>query len=161
LESGGYKYDFQEVGLISLIKKVVNKISVIADDYNISISFNPSNEITAIVDRGKITAVTTILIENAVKYNNKGGSVDISLKENGSFAEITISDTGIGIEKEEIEKIFTKFYRTERGVQSVPNGSGLGLYIVKKIIERHGGKIWVDSIPKRGSNFHFTLPLSK
>jgi len=161
LESGGYKYDFQEVGLISLIKKVVNKISVIADDYNISISFNPSNEITAIVDRGKITAVTTILIENAVKYNNKGGSVDISLKENGSFAEITISDTGIGIEKEEIEKIFTKFYRTERGVQSVPNGSGLGLYIVKKIIERHGGKIWVDSIPKRGSNFHFTLPLVK
>jgi two-component system sensor histidine kinase ResE len=159
LESGGYKYDFQEINLVSLIKKVINEISVIADDYNISISFNSPDEIIATVDQGKITAVTTILIENAVKYNNKGGSVNISLKENGSFAEITISDTGIGIEKEEIEKIFTKFYRTERGIQSVPNGSGLGLYIVKKIIERHGGKIWVDSIPKRGSNFHFTIPL--
>ncbi|KXB08630.1 hypothetical protein AKJ56_00785 [candidate division MSBL1 archaeon SCGC-AAA382N08] len=160
LEEGRYVYDFQKVNLTNLINQVAEKARGIAENYNISLSLSVPDNIQVTADSQKITAVFSTIIDNAIKYNNEGGLVEISVTLQENFAEITVSDTGIGIEEEELDKIFNKFYRTERGAEIIPNASGLGLYIARKIIERHRGKIWVESTPERGSAFHFTLPLN-
>lgn len=108
-------------------------------------------------DREGLTEAFTNIVENAIKYNKPGGSVDINIGENIDNAIITIIDTGIGIPSEDIPRIFDRFYRVDasRG-QTV--GSGLGLSIVKAIIEAHNGKIDVDSAVGRGSTFRVYLP---
>ncbi len=160
-EGNKYEYNFENIDIIKIIKKAKEEAEIIAKEYNIKISLETPESLYVKADKNKIANVISTLIDNAIKYNNEGGYINITIEKSGNFAEITISDTGIGIKRENLEKIFKRFYRTERGKKQVPNGSGFGLYITKKIINKHGGEIWVDSILKRGSNFHFTLPLNK
>ena len=75
------------------------------------------------------------------------------------YLQISVKDTGIGVPPEVTKKIFTKFFRADNAMKIAPNGSGLGLYIVKNIIKRHGGEIWVESELNRGSTFYFIIPL--
>ncbi|MEK7087029.1 MAG: ATP-binding protein, partial [Patescibacteria group bacterium] len=113
------------------------------------------------IDPQRLGMALANLIENAIKYNVKNGEVTVSVEElkDRPFLKINVSDTGVGVPKEEINKLFTKFYRGENITQVEPNGSGLGLFIAKNIIQNHGGEIGVQSVPGRGSTFYFTLPL--
>ena len=102
------------------------------------------------------------LIDNGVKYNIKNGEISIGIgsASNPDFVRVDIRDTGVGISQEDITKMFQKFYRGSNATQTEVNGSGLGLYITKNIVERHGGKIDVESQLGRGAAFSFTLPLN-
>jgi signal transduction histidine kinase len=104
--------------------------------------------------------VVTNLVNNAVKYSPDGGTVTLSTRSDGGFALVSVTDTGLGIPADEIEHVFERFRRVRSGAaQSIP-GTGLGLTIVKQIVEMHGGKIWVESAVGHGSAFHFTIPLA-
>jgi signal transduction histidine kinase len=111
-------------------------------------------------DRDRLVQVVTNLVNNAVKYSPDGGTVTLSTRSDGGFALISVTDTGLGIPADEIEHVFERFRRVRSGAaQSIP-GTGLGLTIVKQIVEMHGGKIWVESAVGHGSAFHFTVPLT-
>ena len=110
-------------------------------------------------DRDRLVQVVSNLVNNAVKYSPDGGTVTLSSRAEGGFALVSVTDTGVGIPPDEIGHVFERFRRVRSGAaQSIP-GTGLGLTIVKQIVEMHGGKIWVESAVGHGSAFHFTLPL--
>ena len=132
-----------------------------AKAYNVSVFFEkPDQPIIVTFDEQKLGIAISNLIDNALKYNVPKGSVTVNLRLvlNQPYAEVSIKDTGVGIPPEDIKKLFTKFFRAENVMQFETEGSGLGLFVVKNIIERHGGKIWVESELNRGTTFHFTLP---
>ena len=111
-------------------------------------------------DRDRLIQVVSNLVNNAVKYSPDGGIVTLSSRSEGDFALVSVTDTGVGIPPDEIGHVFERFRRVRSGAaQSIP-GTGLGLTIVKQIVEMHGGKIWVESAVGHGSAFHFTLPLA-
>jgi PAS domain S-box-containing protein len=111
-------------------------------------------------DRDRLIQVVSNLVNNAVKYSPEGGTVTLTSRVEGKYALVSITDTGIGIPADEISHVFERFRRVRSGAaQSIP-GTGLGLTIVKQIVEMHGGKIWVESAVGHGSSFHFTIPLA-
>ncbi|HEV2141125.1 MAG TPA: ATP-binding protein [Candidatus Dormibacteraeota bacterium] len=111
-------------------------------------------------DRDRLIQVVSNLVNNAVKYSPEGGTVTLTSRVEGRYALVSVTDTGIGIPAEEIGHVFERFRRVRSGAaQSIP-GTGLGLTIVKQIVEMHGGKIWVESAVGHGSSFHFTIPLA-
>jgi PAS domain S-box-containing protein len=111
-------------------------------------------------DRDRLIQVVSNLVNNAIKYSPDGGMVTLSTRAEGGYALISVTDTGLGIPPDEIGHVFERFRRVRSGAaQSIP-GTGLGLTIVKQIVEMHGGKIWVESAVGHGSAFHFTVPLA-
>ena len=111
-------------------------------------------------DRDRLIQVVSNLVNNAVKYSPEGGTVTISSRSEGGYALITVADTGLGIPPDEIAHVFERFRRVRSGAAQSIAGTGLGLTIVKQIVEMHGGKIWVESAVGHGSAFHFTIPLA-
>ncbi len=110
-------------------------------------------------DRDRLIQVVSNLVSNAIKYSPDGGTVTLSSRSEGGYALVSVTDTGLGIPPDEIGHVFERFRRVRSGAaQSIP-GTGLGLTIVKQIVEMHGGKIWVESAVGHGSAFHFTVPL--
>ncbi len=110
-------------------------------------------------DRDRLIQVVSNLVSNAIKYSPDGGMVTLSTRADGGYALVSVADTGLGIPPDEIGHVFERFRRVRSGAaQSIP-GTGLGLTIVKQIVEMHGGKIWVESAVGHGSAFHFTVPL--
>ncbi|MBN1251153.1 MAG: ATP-binding protein [Bacteroidales bacterium] len=112
-------------------------------------------------DRNMIITVLRNLIQNAIKYSNQNGRIDIQLNENQDYLEIGISDTGIGISEDIKNKLFS--IDNKKIVRGTANeeGSGLGLVLCKEFIEKHGGKIWVESELGKGSSFKFNIPKMK
>jgi len=101
--------------------------------------------------------VTNILF-NAVKYTPKGGAVSLEAREKGSFIEISVADTGIGVPEADMARIFEEFYRAENARAAERDGTGLGLAFAKQVVEKHGGRIWAQNNPGGGTTFVFTLP---
>jgi len=125
------------------------------DKKHIDIAFEHPNALPIInADTIMINRVITNLLDNALKYTNSGGTVTVNLSDRQEDILVQITDSGIGIAQEHLPYIFDTFYR----VNADSGGSGLGLSIVKKIVEAHGGNIWVESEPGKGSTFSFTLP---
>jgi len=121
---------------------------------------SPSTPLYVHADRHRMEQVLNNLITNAIKYSPAADKIDIELTQSGNEIMVTVRDYGIGIPKELEEKIFLRFFRAE-GLDSHMSGLGLGLYITKEIIDRHNGKIWVNSEPGEGATFQFSLPLNK
>ncbi len=111
-------------------------------------------------DRDRLVQVVSNLVNNAVKYSPEGGTVTLTSRSEGGYALITVADTGLGIPPDEIPHVFERFRRVRSGAAQSIAGTGLGLTIVKQIVEMHGGKIWVESAVGHGSAFHFTVPLA-
>jgi two-component system sensor histidine kinase VicK len=105
-------------------------------------------------DADKISRVLRDLLDNAIKYTGEGGTIAAKLADRGNEILVSFVDTGIGIPQDQIRYIFDAFYRVSRDSK----GSGLGLAIAKTIIEGHGGRIWAENAPAKGSVFSFTLP---
>jgi PAS domain S-box-containing protein len=110
-------------------------------------------------DREKLTQVLANLLDNAVKYSPEGGTITLSARQRADAAEIVVADEGIGIPRSDQQRIFTKFFRTDRGVTGSA-GTGLGLFLVRGLVAAMGGRIWVESEEGRGSRFTFDLPLA-
>lgn len=109
-------------------------------------------------DSDKLTQVFSRLVDNAVKYTKEGGEINVEFEQVNHDVVVRIADTGIGIPKKEQETIFSKFFRASNAAVMYPNASGLGLFISKKIIEAHGGKIWFESKEGKGTTFYISLP---
>jgi signal transduction histidine kinase len=101
--------------------------------------------------------ITNILL-NAVKYTPAGGRVEIEAKQDGTFIQVRITDTGIGVPPADLTRIFEEFYRADNARATERDGTGLGLAFAKQVVERHGGRIWAENNPTGGSTFTFTLP---
>ncbi len=114
---------------------------------------------TVTADRYRTYQVMTNLVTNAIKYSPAGGDIIISVKKEKNYALVSVQDFGIGIEKDQQDKIFDRLYQVE-GKSSTYPGLGLGLYISKQIVKRNKGKMWVESETGKGSTFYFTLPLA-
>ncbi len=157
-----------ENGEITLSKKVSNINAIIESVVKkakyktkiVKVNFKPEEEINAVIDADEIKKVLINILNNAVKYSNDGGVIDIRAFKDEKYAMITVKDYGIGIPKEEQVKIFDKFYRMDKSLTRKEGGIGFGLYISKIIIEKHGGNIWVDSEPNKGATFSIKLPLN-
>lgn len=111
-----------------------------------------------LVDRDRIKRAISNLVENAVKFNREEGKITVKVDYKGKHVNVSVMDTGIGIPESELDRVFDKFYRIERGTSRKYPGTGLGLAMIKNIIETHGGKIWVKSTLGEGTEFMFTLP---
>jgi PAS domain S-box-containing protein len=163
IEEGRFGYKFVPTSIENLITETLIKYEPIAQSKNVKLIFyrakEPLPSLTADPDRLKI--VLEVLIDNAIKYNVKNGEVRIKINPliDRPFLEIKVEDTGIGIPEAELSRLFTKFYRSSRSLKEQTTGLGLGLYLAKNIIKRHGGDLWAESVEDRGSVFHFTLPL--
>ena len=126
---------------------------------NISTEIDPQREVKG--DRERLHQLFVILLDNAVKYTPAKGQIAVTSYSYKGSAHVSIQDTGIGISKEDIPFIFERFYRGDKVRSRDDGGSGLGLAIAKWIIEKHGGKIRVDSVKGKGTQFHLQLPLEK
>ncbi len=111
-------------------------------------------------DRDRTEEILFNLIDNAIKYSPEGAAIRLEAESDGEFVIVSVSDRGIGIPAEEIERIFTKFHRVERGDTMENYGHGLGLYICRRLVEAQGGRIWVESMLGEGSTFRVSLPLA-
>ena len=162
IEEGNFGYQFQEQNLITFIENVLTQAKPTADHYQIKLYFEkPAEpEIKAMIDPQKLGMALTNLLDNALKYNIKNGQVTVNIKRlsDRPYLVISVSDTGIGMSEQSLQKLFSKFFRSENAVKAEVEGTGLGLYIAKNIIRRHGGDIGAQSTLNRGSVFTFTLP---
>jgi len=158
IESGEMKLSLRYVDLNEVIAEVTSTLIGLAESTNITLSISSnSTQLRALVDKERFSQVLTNLIENAIKYNNSNGTVTISaFPENGS-AIVTITDNGIGITEEHIDRIFERFYRVDKDRSRSVGGSGLGLAIVKHIIEAHKATIHVTSKLGEGTSFKISL----
>ena len=142
----------EKVNLRDLLINILYNYEAEALEKNIKIDTSLEN-IYANIDRGKFSQVIVNLLTNAIKYNKKNGEIFISLKEEGNIVLISIKDTGIGIEKEDIKYIFDRFYREDKSRNKDTGGMGIGLTISKALIEAHGGTIDVYSVKGEGTEF--------
>ena len=159
MESGRMAMRTSDVDINDVLAEAVSRAVPSAASVEFKSDFDPRLPIVA-GDRDRLIQVVSNLVNNAVKYSPEGGMVTMSSRVDGRYALVSVTDTGIGIPAEEIGHVFERFRRVRSGAaQSIP-GTGLGLTIVKQIVEMHGGKIWVESAVGHGSSFHFTIPLA-
>lgn len=162
LEEGRLDFNFVKIDLNKLAKKATDNLIIQAKNKKLYLKFTPNKKanILAFADEEKLTEAIMNLIDNAIKYTRRGG-ISVEVKKIGQVARIYIRDTGIGLEKAEIASLFQKFVRSGRGNKLSTVGTGLGLYVVKKMVLAHKGKIWAESEGEnRGSAFVIELPLN-
>jgi len=159
IESGEFKLKKEKIDIHQLIDHVINTIGIHVEvkDGRIIKDYNATKTVI-FADRMHFTSVVSNLIDNANKYSPRKPEIVISTKNIDEGITLTIQDNGIGISKENQKKIFDKLYRVPTGNIHNVKGFGLGLSYVKAIIERHGGKVTVESEVKKGSKFIVSLP---
>lgn len=159
-EAGQLKLHRTSHDLAELINTELSGISSRAQEKGISISTEvPANLPLVLIDPDRIRQVLHNLIGNALRYTPPDGTIKISAQPGPSeWITVSVADTGTGIHPEDLPHIFNHFYKADRSRHRSGGGSGLGLAIVKQLVEAHGGKVWVESQPDKGSTFHFTLP---
>jgi two-component system phosphate regulon sensor histidine kinase PhoR len=150
--------DSSRVALSTLLNDVVNRFQKQAENEGIGLHLDAPAALYVKGSRDQIEQVIINLIDNAIKYTQKGGNVTVTAKRHGQVAAIYVADTGIGIMNQDLPRIFERFYRVDKARSRESGGTGLGLSIVKHIVESHGGNVTVESEFNRGSTFTFTLP---
>ena len=160
IESKEFRLKLENIPIFDLIHDVSDFVKEAAERKKISISqaeIPPSLVIEA--DRNDLEQVFINLLDNAIKYTPEGGRVIVAATEKDQREiEFSIKDNCIGIPKEDLSRIFERFYRVDKGRSKELGGTGLGLSIVKHLVQAHGGKVWVESQPGKGSAFFFTVP---
>jgi signal transduction histidine kinase len=159
IEAGEALLKKTPANITTLANNVVSALKAKADVKRIKIKFLAEKNLPAInIDPDKIIQVFTNLIDNAIKFTPQKGRITIWIKDKKDRLECGVADTGPGIAKENMEKIFGRFQQFDRVAGSGAKGTGLGLAITKELVQMHNGKIWVKSALKKGSEFFFTLP---
>nr|WP_270584778.1 HAMP domain-containing sensor histidine kinase [Bacillus smithii] len=147
----------QSFRLDELIREIADTYSEIASYQQKEITINVESPILFTADKERIHQLLVILLDNAIKYTKEGGRISISCRQTSSSITLEVQDNGIGIAKEEIPKIFDRFYQSDKA-RTKSDGAGLGLSIAKWIIEKHNGKVKVDSQLGEGTRFEITFP---
>jgi signal transduction histidine kinase len=162
VEGGRFGYVFEKISVVPVIEKLLEEFKPVSDSHGVSLAFEHGDALFPVyADSERISLALFDLISNAIDYTPRGGTITVSVAPKGEELEISVADTGIGISEAEIPSLFTKFYRSDRARHMRPDGSGLGLFLVKNIIESHGSEIVVTSKEGSGSRFAFTLDSKK
>lgn len=162
IEEGRFDYRFEPKDIGEFLNGILAEVVPLARKAGVKIYFDrPKDPLPKpLIDSQKLSLAITNILENSIRYNSENGEVIVKIDKiaDRPFLEVSIKDTGIGISQDDLAKLFIKFFRTETAMKMETEGSGLGLYIAKNIIQAHGGQIWGESELGRGSVFHFTLP---
>ncbi len=153
IESGKKKRKLERIKLCELVQQCIDSFQPLSIQKDVDVYLNCSEKIGLEADRQELEIIMNNLISNAVKYNKQGGRVDINLRREEDRVIISVEDTGIGMEKEDTEKLFEDFMRIKSEQTKDISGSGLGLSIVKKLLDLYGATISVESEPGQGSSF--------
>jgi two-component system sensor histidine kinase VicK len=157
LESGKIYIDKQQFDLAELVKEVEEETIALVSSHHVV--FAPVNRTDIVGDRDKIGQVINNFISNAVKYSPGGSTIQVACVSVNNTALVSVKDEGFGIKPEDQQKLFDRYYRVEEHHTKTIAGFGIGLYLCAEIIQRHNGKIWVNSEVGGGSTFNFSLPL--
>ncbi|MBI3634069.1 MAG: HAMP domain-containing histidine kinase [Candidatus Yonathbacteria bacterium] len=160
IENGKFGYKFEKNDFMKIMKLIIENSQLASRERNIEVVMETHAELAPFFfDAEKLLIALQNLVDNAIKYTLPGGRVTITTEKQGDYLQVKIKDTGVGIPKEDIHKLFSKFFRAANVVHLQTDGSGLGLFIVKNIITRHGGQVWVDSEETKGTTFTVLIPL--
>jgi signal transduction histidine kinase len=161
LERGILQINSHAVDLAELTRSVAGEITPLMQEKGQTISVHIGDDLNPVwADSQMLRQVVLNLISNAMKYTPREGKIEIAVRRVGNGLRWEVTDTGIGIPKSDLGKLFEKFYRAGNAHAVETEGTGLGLYLVRLIVEQFGGKVWCTSEEGVGSTFAFTLPLS-
>ncbi len=157
IEGGRLQLNREAMNLSALAGETVNNLRVTSDLHTLTL--DPAPDVAVFADPSRIEQVLINLVSNAITYSPEGGEVAVRVAAEGENAVVSVRDSGIGIPPDALQQIFSRFYRAEEASVMRTGGMGLGLYICREIVERHGGTITAESVVGAGSTFTFTLPL--
>ncbi len=157
IESGKVSMELQRCSIAELLERAVREMKPMADAAGLSLS-NEGGDAVVVADPDRIVQTATNLLSNAIKFSTAGGQVRIHTHSVNGEVRVSVSDEGRGIPAEHQARIFDRFQQVDASDSREKGGTGLGLAICKSIVERHGGRIWLESETGRGSTFYFTLP---
>jgi signal transduction histidine kinase len=158
-EIGERPIELQPVDVRELVEEIADEAGLFAEQAGLSVHLGDVVDAWIDAEPLRMRRVLLNLVDNAVKYNRKNGSITLSMQREDDMVAIMIQDTGIGIPADAIPRLFERFYRVSDTERHGPKGTGLGLYLVQWIVRNHGGSITVDSEPGKGSTFTVRLPL--
>ncbi len=159
IESGKMELRFAEVDVHALAAEVAQRMQLTTAAHTITVHPAGADSATVAGDRDYLEQVFNNLIGNAIKYSPEGGAIDVAIRREGDHVVASVSDQGMGIPPAELDQIFSLFYRSQGPSAQKASGLGLGLYISREIVHRHGGRIWAESTPGAGSTFFVSLPV--
>ena len=173
IEAGKMKFSFEKADILSPIETVKNTLENLIKEKNINFSMDIENDLPQVfIDTLRVEQVITNLLSNAIKFTPENGEISVCAKVvNGSYISrqeiqdsknyvvVSVKDSGIGIETENLEKVFDKFQQIESSLSRKIGGTGLGLPIAKQLVDAHKGAIWVESVINNGSTFSFAIPV--
>ncbi|MCP4357348.1 MAG: GAF domain-containing protein [Chloroflexi bacterium] len=152
----------ETVSMAKMLQTAVSNHSLVANKKGLSVRLTPTSEIGFVnIDKGRINQVLDNLIGNAMKFSPDGGVISITMSEQEDEVQVSVSDEGVGMPLEKHQRIFERFYQIDGSSRRRFGGTGIGLAIVKRIVDAHHGHIWVESELNKGSSFYFTLPKAK
>jgi len=161
IDVGTFTLQTASTQVLDLVDSVISEILPNASKAKVAIVFDRRDNTIPelVVDPEKIRMVFQNLIDNAIKYSCPGGEISVSASREGNKTQFAIQDHGIGIPVDEQDRVFSRFFRASNAMKMDPNGTGLGLYIAKSIVEKHGGKVWFTSEENKGTTFYcaFTM----
>lgn len=159
IEGERFKLHYSLVNLNELLEESSDFFKKLASQKGVNLDYLlPKNQVNIFIDAERINQVISNLINNAIKFTEQGGNVKIEVRVMEDKVRVGVIDTGIGISKQDRDKLFHKFVQVSKNHEAQRQGVGLGIYIAKELIEMHGGEIWVESKLGVGSKFYFTLP---
>jgi signal transduction histidine kinase len=151
--------DLAPHSLRDVAKMALHSCEVTAASAGIALRLDAPEVVAPIaIDRDRINQVFDNLLGNAIKFSPRGGTITIGVEDKGDRLQLSVSDVGVGIPTDKLKRIFDRFYQVDGSATRRFGGAGLGLAIAKRIVESHGGEIWVESEMGQGSRFIFTLP---
>ena len=161
VEAGRIELELDVRDVDELLREAVERIQPYAERVELSVRIDPLHQPGALVcaDERRVGQVLANLLDNAVKFTPPGGCIQVGAQPAGERVEVWVTDTGIGVEPDQLLRIFERFYKID--VSRAGRGTGLGLAICKHLVQAHGGKVWAESSgPNRGASFRFTLPVA-
>ena len=161
LDSKDYRFSKEWINFINYFDKIIDRFEMTKNPYVTFIRALSEEDIFIEIDEDKITQVLDNIISNALKYSPEGGKITFQVKLLDNQIKISVSDEGVGIPKENVSKIFERFYRVDKARSRQVGGTGLGLAIAKEMIVAHGGEIWAESNEGKGTTVFFTLPYER
>jgi signal transduction histidine kinase len=159
LEAGVLRIDREPTDLSEVARACMQRVQRHTDRHQFLLEWETDQLVD--VDPSRIAQVMTNLLENAVKYSPDGGEIITAAQPQGAMLQISIADQGVGIPQRDLHRVFDRFHRVEGEISKRVGGTGLGLAICQRLVEAHGGQIWVESRIGRGSTFYFTVPLTR
>lgn len=161
IEEGRFGYNFRNITLQEIIDVVIENAKQQIEKSGVALKVdNQEKHVQVCIDKEKMSLALQNLLENAIKYTPRYGTIEIIVKKtNNSGVTISVKDSGVGIPKKEKDKVFSKFFRASNVLLMETEGTGLGLFIVKNIVDKHGGKISIESEENKGTEVTITLPI--